>query len=116
MLRKHREQGLLQPRTKWRRYRDIIRKDPEYLCMETNISGSRPRELFADVMWELEDTFLKVCMLCVLCMPWLLAAPCVLCVPCALGCELHRLRAREYGSRVPRVSFCVRLYCRGTAG
>lgn len=60
MLRKHREQGLLQPRTKWRRYRDIIRKDPEYLCMETNIAGSRPRELFADVMIELEEAFFKV--------------------------------------------------------
>lgn len=60
MLRKHREQGLLQPRTKWRRYRDIIRKDPEHLCMETNLTGSRPRELFADVMCELEEAFFKV--------------------------------------------------------
>eukprot|EP00892_Ulva_mutabilis_P004456 jgi/Ulvmu1/2382/UM130_0015.1 len=59
MLRKHREQGLLQPRTKWRRYRDIIRKDPEYLCMETNLAGSRPRELFSDIMTELEEAFFK---------------------------------------------------------
>lgn len=67
MLRKHREQGLLQARTKWRRYRDIIRKDPEYLCMETNVSGSRPRELFADVMSELEEAFFKVCWPCWAC-------------------------------------------------
>lgn len=60
MLRKHREQGLLQPRTKWRRYRDIIRKDPEYLCMETNFAGSRPRELFSDILTELEEAFFKV--------------------------------------------------------
>lgn len=67
MLRKHREQGLLQARTKWRRYRDIIRKDPEYLCMETNLSGSRPRELFGDVMSELEEAFFKVRRACCAC-------------------------------------------------
>lgn len=57
LLKKHREQGVLKARTKWRKYRDIIRKEYEFLCMETNLSGSRPRELFADVLSDLNDRF-----------------------------------------------------------
>lgn len=57
LLKKHREQGVLKARTHWRRYREVIRKEPEYLCMETNLAGSRPRELFADVVADLDDRF-----------------------------------------------------------
>ena len=57
LLKKHREQGVLKAKTKWRKYRDIIRKEYEFLCMETNLSGSRPRELFADVVADLNDRY-----------------------------------------------------------
>ena len=37
----------------------MIRKDEAYLLCEKNSSGSRPKELFEDVLEEIEDVFKK---------------------------------------------------------
>jgi hypothetical protein len=37
----------------------VIRKEAEYLCLESNTSGSRPRELFEDEVAEMEERYAK---------------------------------------------------------
>ncbi|KAK9857235.1 hypothetical protein WJX84_007848 [Apatococcus fuscideae] len=55
MLRKHKDEGKLHFRSKWREYFEIIRKEECLLAVEKNTSGSRPKELFEDVLEEAEE-------------------------------------------------------------
>ena len=59
MLRKHTEQGIIQARTPWHRYRESIRKEPEYLALVGNVSGSRPKELFLAALHDIEEVYSK---------------------------------------------------------
>jgi pre-mRNA-processing factor 40 len=59
LLRKHCEQGVIQARTPWPRYRESVRKEPEYLSLASNTSGSRPKELFLDVLADIEEAYSK---------------------------------------------------------
>lgn len=38
---------------------DSIKKEPAYLAVEKNVSGSRPKELFDDCIEEVEELFTK---------------------------------------------------------
>lgn len=59
LLRKHAKQSIIQARTPWHRYRESIRKEPEFLSLASNSSGSRPKELFVDALHDIEEVFSK---------------------------------------------------------
>jgi hypothetical protein len=59
LLRKHAKQSIIQARTPWHRYRESIRKEPEFLSLASNSSGSRPKELFMDALHDIEEVFSK---------------------------------------------------------
>jgi hypothetical protein len=58
-LRKHAEQSIIQAKSRWQRYREVVRKEPEYLSLAANTTGSRPKELFLDEVQALVEAFSK---------------------------------------------------------
>jgi hypothetical protein len=59
LLRKHAEQSIIQAASRWQRYREVVRKEPEFLSLVANTSGSRPKELFLDEVQALSEAFSK---------------------------------------------------------
>lgn len=43
LLGSHREQGIINAKTRWKRYRELIRKEAQYLAVENNMQGARPK-------------------------------------------------------------------------
>lgn len=57
MLEEHVADGTLTARTRWRDYCAQIKDSQDYLAVASNTSGSTPRELFDDVIEELEKQY-----------------------------------------------------------
>ncbi|OEL27724.1 Pre-mRNA-processing protein 40A [Dichanthelium oligosanthes] len=58
MLEDHVTDGTLNARTRWRDYCSQIKESQAYLAVASNTSGSTPKELFDDVMEELDKQYL----------------------------------------------------------
>ncbi|KAL4857085.1 Pre-mRNA-processing protein 40A [Chlorella vulgaris] len=59
LLAKHREEGIINAHTRWKEYVPIVAEEESYKAVERNTSGSRPRELFQDVLEEMEAEYGK---------------------------------------------------------
>ncbi|PSC74832.1 pre-mRNA-processing 40A [Micractinium conductrix] len=57
LLGKHRAEGIINAATRWREYLPIIKEEEAYVAVEKNASGSRPKELFQDVLEEMEAEY-----------------------------------------------------------
>jgi len=57
LLQRHREEGRIAPRMRWKEYVALVKEEEVYKAVEGNLSGSRPRELFEDVLEELEEEY-----------------------------------------------------------
>ncbi|KAG8045070.1 hypothetical protein GUJ93_ZPchr0008g13208 [Zizania palustris] len=57
MLEEHVAEGILTTKTRWRDYCAQVKDSHAYLAVASNTSGSMPKELFEDVMEELEKQF-----------------------------------------------------------
>lgn len=55
VLMPHRERGVLHHKMRWREYHAMISGEPALRAVEDNLKGSRPKELFMDVIEELEQ-------------------------------------------------------------
>jgi len=55
LLRERRDDGVIQPRMRWKSFVARVQNDERYLDACQNIDGSRPRELFEDLINEIED-------------------------------------------------------------
>ncbi|TVU33965.1 hypothetical protein EJB05_15784, partial [Eragrostis curvula] len=60
MLEEHVADGTITARTRWRDYCAQIKDSHAYLAVASNTAGSTPKELFEDVMEELEKQYLFV--------------------------------------------------------
>ncbi|CAN6162283.1 unnamed protein product [Urochloa humidicola] len=58
MLEEHVSDGTLNARTRWRDYCSQIKESQAYLAVASNTSGSTPKELFDDVIEELDKQYL----------------------------------------------------------
>ncbi|MEW5316690.1 MAG: hypothetical protein WDW38_008043 [Sanguina aurantia] len=54
LLRMHRDEGMITVKTRWREYADVVKREEAFLTVEANTSGSRPKELFEDLIEEME--------------------------------------------------------------
>ncbi len=54
-----RDEGRIGPRTRWKEYEPTILDEPAYAAVKGNTSGSRPRELFEDLVGDLEEAYEK---------------------------------------------------------
>jgi len=59
LLQRHREMGLITVKTRWKEYAPAIKSEDAYLVVERNANGSRPKELFADLIEGMEVEFEK---------------------------------------------------------
>ncbi|KAL4420342.1 hypothetical protein ABPG77_006149 [Micractinium sp. CCAP 211/92] len=59
LLAKHRAEGIINAATRWREYLPIVKEEASYEAVERNTSGSRPKELFQDVLEEMEAEYAK---------------------------------------------------------
>eukprot|EP00775_Hariotina_reticulata_P012499 gene12499-12634_t len=59
VLQQHRDEGRIAVRTRWKEYLPAVEDMPQYIAVKKNTSGSRPRELFEDLILELEEEFDK---------------------------------------------------------
>eukprot|EP00210_Caulerpa_lentillifera_P005018 g4792.t1 len=59
LLKSHVENGTINAKSRWREYYELIHKDEVFKAVERNEFGSRPRELFEDVIEELEEGYEK---------------------------------------------------------
>ncbi|KAK2080569.1 hypothetical protein QBZ16_000423 [Prototheca wickerhamii] len=59
LLAKKSEEGLIHARSRWRQVRELLAEEPALLAVEANASGARPRELFEDLVLDLEDAYLR---------------------------------------------------------
>lgn len=57
LLHEHKAEGLLTIRMRWKEYASAVKEEEAYLAVVSNLSGSRPRELFEDVMEEVEEEY-----------------------------------------------------------
>lgn len=55
LLQEKRLQGALTARTQWKTFVDVVKDEDAYRAVCTNAAGSRPKELFIDVLEELEE-------------------------------------------------------------
>ncbi|KAK3238699.1 hypothetical protein CYMTET_51308, partial [Cymbomonas tetramitiformis] len=54
-LKEQQENGLINARTTWREYLPLIKKEDAYEALYSNTTGSKPRDLFEDIIEELEE-------------------------------------------------------------
>ena len=54
-LEEYREDGVIAPRMSWKSFYPRVRRDPTYADMCENVEGSRPRELFEDLIDDIEE-------------------------------------------------------------
>ncbi|EFJ38578.1 hypothetical protein SELMODRAFT_402621 [Selaginella moellendorffii] len=59
LLESHKAAGILVARCPWRDYLAKIKEHPAYQAICTNLSGSTPKELFMDVLEELDKLYLE---------------------------------------------------------
>eukprot|EP00191_Tetraselmis_sp_GSL018_P019477 CAMPEP_0177582924 /NCGR_PEP_ID=MMETSP0419_2-20121207/3030_1 /TAXON_ID=582737 /ORGANISM="Tetraselmis sp., Strain GSL018" /LENGTH=858 /DNA_ID=CAMNT_0019072245 /DNA_START=64 /DNA_END=2641 /DNA_ORIENTATION=- len=59
MLRAHAGEGRITARMRWKEYQPTVEDEPVYKAIEGNLSGSRPKELFYDVVEELDEQYDK---------------------------------------------------------
>eukprot|EP00878_Enallax_costatus_P007972 GHUV01008338.1.p1 GENE.GHUV01008338.1~~GHUV01008338.1.p1 ORF type:complete len:419 (+),score=115.06 GHUV01008338.1:42-1259(+) len=59
LLQKHRDEGIIAVRLRWKEYTPHIEDTEEYQAVVKNTTGSRPRELFDDLIIELEEEYDK---------------------------------------------------------
>lgn len=59
LLAHHRKEGVINAKTRWKEYQPIVRKEAAYEAVEKNLSGSRPKELFQDILEEMEEAYDK---------------------------------------------------------
>lgn len=59
LLAKHRAEGIINAATRWREYLPVVKEEASYEAVERNTSGSRPKELFQDILEEMEAEFAK---------------------------------------------------------
>ncbi|KAI8462428.1 MAG: hypothetical protein J3K34DRAFT_527752 [Monoraphidium minutum] len=57
MLREHMAEGRIGPKTRWRDYGPTVEGEPAYAELTRNKGGSRPKELFMDIVEELEEEY-----------------------------------------------------------
>lgn len=50
LLQRHRDEGTINVHTRWKEYQPLVEDSEEYLAVKKNASGSRPRELFEDLI------------------------------------------------------------------
>ena len=55
LLRERQSDGVIQPRMPWKSFVARVENDARYLDMCQNLDGSRPRELFEDLINDIED-------------------------------------------------------------
>jgi len=46
----HRDEGRIAVRTRWKEYLPAVEDTPQYSAVKKNTTGSRPRELFEDLI------------------------------------------------------------------
>lgn len=44
---------------RWKEYQPLVAEDAAFVAVEANLSGSRPRELFEDILEEVEEKYEK---------------------------------------------------------
>jgi len=54
-LQEYREDGVIAPRMSWKSFYPRVQRDPTYEDMCANVEGSRPRELFEDLIDDIEE-------------------------------------------------------------
>lgn len=59
LLQKHRDEGIISVRMRWKDYASHVEDTEEYQAVVKNSSGSRPRELFEDLIIEMEEEYDK---------------------------------------------------------
>lgn len=59
LLREHLADGRLTAKMRWKDYVDNLKEEETYKAVEKNLSGSRPRELFEDIIEDAEKDFEK---------------------------------------------------------
>lgn len=59
LLQKHRDEGIIAVRMRWKDYAPHVEDTEEYQAVVKNSSGSRPRELFEDLIIEMEEEYEK---------------------------------------------------------
>eukprot|EP00887_Chlorella_sp_A99_P000160 scaffold16.g160.t1 len=59
LLAKHRAEGIINAKTRWREYQPVVKDEEAYVAVEQNTGGSRPKELFQDVLEEMEAAYDK---------------------------------------------------------
>ncbi|KAJ9533372.1 hypothetical protein QJQ45_026392 [Haematococcus lacustris] len=59
LLVQHREMGLITVKTRWKEYAPAVKAEEAYLAVERNTQGSRPRELFEDLLEDMEAEYEK---------------------------------------------------------
>ncbi|PRW33660.1 pre-mRNA-processing 40A isoform A [Chlorella sorokiniana] len=59
LLAKHRAEGIINAATRWKDYLPVVKEEESYAAVECNVSGSRPKELFLDVLEEMEAEYAK---------------------------------------------------------
>ncbi|KAK9795587.1 hypothetical protein WJX73_010842 [Symbiochloris irregularis] len=59
LLQQHRKEGRLHAKLRWKEYVEGIKKEPAYVAVEKNVGGSRPKELYEDVIEEVEAEFTR---------------------------------------------------------
>ncbi|GBF88168.1 hypothetical protein Rsub_00880 [Raphidocelis subcapitata] len=57
LLREHMGEGRIGPKTRWRDYGPTVEGEPAYAALTKNRGGSRPKELFTDLVEELEGEY-----------------------------------------------------------
>ncbi|WIA16549.1 hypothetical protein OEZ85_013221 [Tetradesmus obliquus] len=59
LLLRHRDEGSITVHSRWKAYAPLIEESEEYQAVKKNAAGSRPKELFEDVILELEEEWDK---------------------------------------------------------
>ncbi len=54
-----RADGILTVKSRWQEYAAQIKKEEAYVAVCKNVTGSRPREMFDDVLEEMEAQYTK---------------------------------------------------------
>lgn len=48
---------MINVKTRWKHYGELVKKHEAYLAVEKNTSGSRPKELFEDMIEDMEKEY-----------------------------------------------------------
>ncbi|KAK9828976.1 hypothetical protein WJX72_003175 [[Myrmecia] bisecta] len=57
LLKRHRQEGIITAKTRWKEYFKVVKGEEALAAVERNSSGSRPKELFEDLLEEVEAAY-----------------------------------------------------------